>query len=435
MPETILTDPVRLRQMLMNLVGNAIKFTETGGVKIVARFAQSASVSTLTIEVIDTGIGIAREGLDKIFEPFAQADTSITRRFGGTGLGLTICRRFADLLGGKLSVESEVGVGSIFTLTLDPGPLDGVPILDPKTATQMPDQANRQSSVDLRLPNTRVLVVDDGTENRKLLSLVLGRAGARVKTANNGQVAVQMINAESFDVILMDVEMPVMDGYTAVQTLRKQGIQLPVLALTAHAMKGDEAKCRAAGFSGYLTKPINLDELLTTLAREIGHEPETPIATAELVAREAETAPAMQEMANHSEPPAADESTAAGSAEAPLISSLPTDDPEFLEIVQEFVQRLQERLAAMSVAARDGDYRELARLAHWLKGSGGMAGFDAFTQPASDLEQLAKQNAAEQIPSALARLQALVQRIVIPSEPTTRAGSAVPIHEMPVIPH
>jgi PAS domain S-box-containing protein len=166
MPQTILTDSVRLRQMLMNLLGNAIKFTEIGGVKVVARLVQSHDKPKFVFEVIDTGIGIAKEGLDKIFQPFAQADTSITRRFGGTGLGLTICQRFADLLGAQLSVESEVGVGSIFTLTLDPGSLEGVPILDPQAAVQPPDSTPQQTEANVQLSGLRVLVVDDGNENR-----------------------------------------------------------------------------------------------------------------------------------------------------------------------------------------------------------------------------------------------------------------------------
>ena len=223
-PETVLTDPTRLRQIVTNLVGNAIKFTESGGVKIVARLLPRGEKPQLAIDVIDTGIGISPEGLGKIFDPFVQADSAVTRRFGGTGLGLTISRRFAAALGGDLTVASELGKGSTFTVTLDTGPLDGVRLLDAPQAKTSAARSGGRSAQDLpKLPPARVLVVDDGEANRQLITVVLTRAGLQVESAENGEVAVRMATSQHFDLVLMDMQMPVMDGYTATARLRQAG--------------------------------------------------------------------------------------------------------------------------------------------------------------------------------------------------------------------
>ena len=281
-PETVLTDPTRLRQIIANLVGNAIKFTEKGGVKIVARLlpnperpadaanvpAKSAVASgQLAIDVIDSGIGISPEGLGKIFNPFVQADSTVTRRFGGTGLGLAIDRRFATALGGELTVVSELGKGSTFTVTLDTGPLDGIPLLDAPQAKERAARSGGRSAKELpKLPPARVLIVDDGEANRQLITVILTRAGLHVESAENGEVAVRMAASRHFDLILMDMQMPVMDGYTATTKLRQQGLSIPIVALTASVMKGTENKCGNVGCSAYVAKPVDFDELMCCLA-------------------------------------------------------------------------------------------------------------------------------------------------------------------------
>jgi len=205
-PETILTDPTRFRQIVANLLGNAIKFTEAGGVKIVVRLVPNAEKPQLAIDVIDTGIGISPEGLGKIFNPFVQADSTVTRRFGGTGLGLTISRRFAEALGGELTVASELGRGSTFTVTLDTGPLDDIRLLDVSQTQMRSARPGRQSTNELpQLPPARILIADDGETNRQLLTVILTRAGVRVENADNGEVAVRMATSQSFDLVLMDM--------------------------------------------------------------------------------------------------------------------------------------------------------------------------------------------------------------------------------------
>ena len=388
-PETIRSDPARLRQLLINLVGNAVKFTQAGGVRIVAGLAHTGARPQLTIEVIDTGIGIPPDKLDSIFDPFVQADTSVTREFGGTGLGLAICRRIVEALGGDLTVRSRPGEGSVFAATIDTGPLEGVKLL---AAPPSGEIHAKNPSAEIRtstLPPARVLLVDDGGTNRKLIGLVLRRAGAEVVDAENGSVGVELATSGRFDLILMDMQMPVMDGYTATRTLRRLGIQTPIIALTAHAMKGDEAKCRSAGCTGYLAKPIDADLLLDTVAAAVGD--------AGLEAARAHSPPA-QPPADH----------------LALVSTLPMDDPEFREIAEEFSQRLGEQLVAMKHAWESGDVAELGALAHWLKGAGGTVGFPAFTEPAEHLEQLAKSEQTGQIDATIAEIAELAGRIAVP---------------------
>jgi PAS domain S-box-containing protein len=269
-PEFIQSDPTRLRQIVTNLVGNAIKFTDQGGIRVIARLLQNGERPQLAIDVIDTGIGIAAENTDAVFDPFSQADSTITRRYGGTGLGLTISRRFAQALGGDLSVTSELGKGSTFRVVVDTGPLEHVELLDHAQLQQRSAQRSQSGHpADRKLPPARILVVDDGEANRQLVQLVLERAGACVSTATNGQEAVDQAAGNDFDAILMDMQMPVMDGYTATARLREMGVTQPIIALTANAMKGDEEKCRAAGCSGFLSKPVDLDALIVTLAAQL----------------------------------------------------------------------------------------------------------------------------------------------------------------------
>ena len=256
-PRTIQSDAVRLKQMLMNLVGNAVKFTLQGRVTISVAMQMRRDEPRLVFRVADTGIGIAADKLNTIFEPFCQADSSVTRRFGGTGLGLAISRRIARAMGGTVSAVSEEGVGSVFTAEIDPGEVAGE--ADASDGCEAVSHAGERSGAKagFDMSDTRILLVEDGPDNRKLITLLLSRAGAHVETAENGQIAVERATAETFDLILMDMQMPVMDGYTATRQLRDRGLKIPIIALTAHAMSGDDDKCYAAGCSGYLSKPVN----------------------------------------------------------------------------------------------------------------------------------------------------------------------------------
>ncbi|EXI86771.1 MAG: Autoinducer 2 sensor kinase/phosphatase LuxQ [Candidatus Accumulibacter regalis] len=396
-PARIHSDPARLRQIVTNLVGNAIKFTERGGVRVLIRLDQQGPAPQLVIEVIDSGIGIAPAQVDRLFEAFIQADETINRRFGGTGLGLAISRRFARALGGDIVVRSAPGEGSIFAVTLETGSLAGVALLSPAEMPRLEPLA--ASTVDVRwaFPAANVLVVDDGPENRELVRLVLQEHGLLIAEAENGAMAVDKALAQRFDVILMDMQMPVMDGFEATRKLRAAGLLVPIVALTANAMKGFEREVLAAGCSAYLTKPIDIDRLVETTAGVLGVQP---------LAASASRVP---------------EATAGHDDEGlPVVSRYATH-ARFRSTVIKFSQRIGEQMAIMEQAWGERDGAELARFAHWLKGAGGTVGYDVFTEPATLLEQHAKSGDFEQALPVVEHLRALVRRMEIPDERSPEA--------------
>ena len=270
-PKSIDTDPTRLRQILINILGNAIKFTEVGGVALNAELIKLRDRAIMQFDIIDSGIGMTHEQISRLFQPFCQADSSTTRRFGGTGLGLTISKRLAVMLGGDLTVShSEVGQGTSFRLTIDVGPIEDIQFLDAPAARALGKQKAERSTDQIDLQGTRLLLAEDGPDNQRLIKFVLNKAGAEVEVVGNGQLAVEAALSAvdaglPFDCILMDMQMPVQDGYEATMELRSRGYQRPVLALTAHAMARDKQKCMSAGCDGFLTKPIDRRTLLMTV--------------------------------------------------------------------------------------------------------------------------------------------------------------------------
>ena len=282
-PETIQTDAARLRQILLNLVGNAVKFTELGGIELRVQMADGpVKEPRLRLDVVDTGIGMTAEQTAELFRPFHQVDTSPSRRFGGTGLGLAISKRLAEMLGGDLTVESEPGRGSTFSLSIATGPLEGVPMSCP-TWEEVTD-SNRSEQVPLQPVKTRlkgrILLAEDGPDNQRLISLLLKKAGAEVVLAENGQEALDKALAglpgtgrkhskrcEPIDLVLMDVQMPAMDGLEATRRLREAGYDHPILALTAHAMNHNVRQCLEAGCDAHLSKPIERSRLIDMVSR------------------------------------------------------------------------------------------------------------------------------------------------------------------------
>lgn len=283
-PDSIRTDPTCLRQILLNLISNGIKFTERGSVHVLASLLSTENGQPqLQIEVVDSGIGIASEQLERLFRPFTQAEASVRRRFGGTGLGLAICRKLAEKLGGMVSVESRPAEGSAFRLVLPTGPLQGIAMLQSPLDGRQPIMGWRTVSPS-PTPGCechgRVLLAEDSVDNQRLFCCMLQRAGADVVIAENGQVAFETAVAAQrsgrpFDVILMDMQMPVLDGYEATRKLRESGYLFPIVALTAHAMSGEQEKCVAAGCDDYLAKPISRETLLGAVARHAGRTANT----------------------------------------------------------------------------------------------------------------------------------------------------------------
>ena len=331
----------------------------------------------LTVHVNDTGVGIPADKLGKLFAPFTQADSSVTRKFGGTGLGLCISRHICRGLGGDVTVTTQEGIGSTFTVKVNTGDLDGVRLLPRETsealhhdetpmrrATDAPPRPAAAARAKAGPAARRVLVADDGETNRKLIRLLLGRAGVEVVEAGDGAAALKLLrDGLDVDLVLMDMQMPVMDGYTAVAALREAGLTLPVIALTAHAMSGDRDRCLSVGCDDYLTKPIDRNKLLAAVAKWAEDKEDA----AERVADDT----------------------------APLASSLPMDDADFVEIAADFVNRADERLPEFEAAAAGGEAIRLKELAHWLRGVGGSAGYPQIAARAGAIEQLASRLAGD----------------------------------------
>jgi PAS domain S-box-containing protein len=274
LPERVLSDPTRLRQILMNLAGNAAKFTERGQVTIAAREESRGGEARLVIDVEDTGPGLEPEVASRLFVAFSQADASVTRKHGGSGLGLTICRRLAELMGGTvLLVRTAPGQGSCFRVEL---PFEAVPeAARIASLDALPRAAQPRSALPTARLTGRVLLAEDGRDNQRLISLHLGRAGLEVQLADNGRVALAKLEeaaaaGQPFDLLLTDMQMPLLDGYSLARTLRERGSTIPIVALTAHAMAEDRQRCLDAGCDDYATKPIDRGALLEACARWIG---------------------------------------------------------------------------------------------------------------------------------------------------------------------
>ncbi|MEX2474813.1 ATP-binding protein [Marinobacter sp.] len=264
LPRMFLGDPTRTRQILNNLLSNAIKFTEDGSVSLRARRIGG----NLQLDVIDTGIGMSKEGLHRIFSPFSQADTDTTRLYGGTGLGLTLCRQLVERMHGQIMVDSEAGSGTHFTVTL-PLPVYEQTRHDPATAAIAEDSATPT-------PRLRILLVEDNQVNQLVASSLLRKMGHSVDLAENGKLALQALGKKHYDMVLMDCLMPIMDGYEATSQIRKNPAwqSLPIIAITANVMQGDRENCLAAGMNDYITKPYNRNDLKTVIDR---WAPDSPV--------------------------------------------------------------------------------------------------------------------------------------------------------------
>jgi len=288
-PETIQTDPVRLRQILVNLLGNAVKFTVSGSVRLrVGLAANQHEPARMQFTVIDSGIGMTEEDMSHLFQPFSQGHSSVNQVNGGTGLGLAISKRLAVILGGDITATSAFRRGSTFTLTIDPGPLNGIRMLT------HPDQAIEHYKPEFSKSEKpkiaicgRILLAEDGPDNQRLISYMLKEAGAEVTIAENGQVAIEKAlslctGEKPFDLILMDMQMPVLNGYEATKKLRDLGYRGPIIAITAHAMTEDRQKCIDAGCTDYITKPIIQNHFLSLISKYMrnGKQEEKTVAAA-----------------------------------------------------------------------------------------------------------------------------------------------------------
>lgn len=256
-PSLIRTDPVRFKQVISNVVGNAIKFTDQGNIEIEITTQSVENKKLLIVEITDTGIGMNAEQVERLFRPFTQADSSITRKYGGTGLGLTLSKKLAQVLGGDLTLlTSASNQGSKFEISID--------ITEPVESAE-PFHTVEEDNINLH--GCHVLLVDDSKDNQVLISHLIKLSGATVETANDGLEGIEKAGSNHFDVVLMDIQMPRLGGYEAIKRLRKGDYLKPIIALTAHALKEDIDRCFEAGCDYYLTKPIHRGKLIHTISR------------------------------------------------------------------------------------------------------------------------------------------------------------------------
>ncbi|SOD91997.1 response regulator [Caenispirillum bisanense] len=382
LPALVEGDAVRLRQVLYNLVGNAVKFTEDGRVRVTAAAEPAGDGrAAVTLRIEDTGIGMPPEVLARLFQPFVQGDSSTTRRFGGSGLGLSICRRLVDLMGGTLTAESTPGRGSVFTVRLD------LPVLaQERAAVVTPAAAPVAPAAPLPLRGRPVLVADDHPTNRFVIARQLRLLGYRADVVAGGREALAAWQAGDFALLITDCQMPDMDGYALARALRAAeaaagAAPRPILALTAAAMPGDAERCREAGMDDYLTKPVDLARLDAALARWLG---EAPRLTATAAA-----APAM---------PAASDAV----VDFAVLTSILGDDPALLTaMLHEFLAATRDALDLLRAALAQGDAKAVARAAHRLKGSARAAGAGPMARAAEALELAAERDDAARMTLAL----------------------------------
>jgi len=268
-PRFVIGDSTRLRQIIINLVNNAIKFTHEGRVEIGVQAAGVFDDETrITVSVTDTGIGIPKDKQDLIFDVFTQADTSVTRKYGGTGLGLAICKKLVEMMGGRIWIESEEGTGSTFCFTahFKIGPKANV---TPHLDEEVPSASSKKESASKGLRILNILLAEDNRLNQKIAEKLLGKKGWLVTIAQNGQEAINQINAKTFDLVLMDVQMPILDGLEATRIIRRKEKEssrhIPIIAMTARAMAEDEKKCLDAGMDAYIAKPIDAAKVYDTI--------------------------------------------------------------------------------------------------------------------------------------------------------------------------
>jgi signal transduction histidine kinase/CheY-like chemotaxis protein len=438
-PETIRTDPLRLQQILVNLIGNAIKFTQEGSVHVLCSLDASNREPLMRFAVVDTGVGLTPEQIGRLFRPFVQADTSTTRQFGGTGLGLAISRSLAQALGGDIDVISHPGLGSTFTVAVSIGPLEEVPLIEHEQPTHRREErrtvTKSSSATSTALAGYRILLAEDGIDNQHLISLRLRQAGATVELAENGLVATQLALAaravgRPYDLIFMDMQMPVMDGYTATSRLRAEGYERPIVALTAHAMGGDREKCLRAGCDDYTTKPIDNQAMIRIAREQIARFADLPSA------RRSEQAQPSQESADSFSPPA-------------LVSQLAAD-PDMAVAIERYVGRLHQtadylqqvlaeaELPGIVAELPDDKSEELARTVHQTKGAAGGYGFPQITAAAERLEtELRNRGPEASVRQLLAELIALCRRAQSsrvsqpPFEPAALKPICEPLTEVP----
>jgi signal transduction histidine kinase/DNA-binding response OmpR family regulator len=387
-PDMLIGDPLRFRQVLLNLVDNAIKFTREGKIVVTADIReQTLEMVLVEIEVADTGIGISKEDQEKIFTPFTQADSSTTRNYGGTGLGLTISRKLAELMGGRIWVESRPGQGSTFHFTARLK-------IQEETAAEKVESRGARMAVPRR--PLRILLAEDTPTNQKLVDYILTKRGHAVQIAQNGRQALDLLQERSYDIVLMDVQMPVMDGFQATESIRalpdRSRACVPIIAMTAHALKGDAERCLSAGMDAYISKPVQAEELIELIELWGANEfPDAKNANRGIHGKAAES------------PSGVREHKSAFVLEDAVNRCFGKYD-FFLDMVNSFFCEADGLVEKIVEAKRQGNHEEVRSAAHRLKNTVIYLGAQPAADAIKNVELAAKSGTVASIDAALTQL-------------------------------
>lgn len=355
-PETIVTDSTRIKQILLNLFSNAVKFTDNG--HVIIDVSCEPEKQMMTFEVTDTGIGMTGEQCNVIFDSFKQADASTTRKYGGTGLGLTLSRQLAEMLGGGIVVKSQPGEGSCFTVEINTGKLNNIHFVDNFDTFYEEDSITPVPMPQMAYSG-KILLAEDTIANQELLGMYIRKMGATVSIANNGQEAIDHALNENFDLVLMDLQMPVINGLDATRTLRAQGYSAPIVALTANASNTYRDECLDAGCDQFLTKPIDRTRFIQVVAGYL-----------------------------HPAKPQTDSS--------PIISELLEESPDVADLISIYIEKLPTAIDEIKTASNNNDWEAMKSLFHQLKGSGGNYGYPELSRLAAVIEfQIMNKNKKE----------------------------------------
>ena len=368
LPEYINTDPTRLKQILINLSNNAIKFTNEGCVEINVSYHEK--MKQMHFSVTDSGIGMTEDQVNNVFSAFAQADSSTTRQFGGTGLGLSISKQLTELLGGKISCKSQIDKGSIFSFYIDAGDLENINLLINKKDLEIETSAK---SIDLSEQLTgHILLAEDTQDNQDLIEMYVTDTGATITIVENGQLAVEACQQNNFDLIFMDMQMPVMDGTEAITMIRTLNIQTPIISLTANAMKADMDKCFNAGANQFLTKPIDVNRFNEVLVKYL-----------------------KQDKPNNEKE-----------------DSKKNKSVQMTKIINRFLDDLPRRVQVINDSYKNKNWREIESETHKLKGLGTAMGFPELTQICEEINTCCNDEYYEPVTGLVAELNSLTKNIL-----------------------
>lgn len=373
LPRTILTDQLRLKQILLNLCSNAIKFTNKGHVFLNVAFRPQTGY--LLFEIVDTGIGISAEQQEKIFSPFQQADSTITREYGGTGLGLTLSKQLTEMLGGQLTVESSLDKGSHFFLEIKTENIDENE-LDYDTDYISASTEAIPAPQDLPAVSGSILVAEDSPDIQALVHMLISKVGADLTMVKNGKLAVEKTMEKEFDLVLLDIQMPLMDGLEALHQMRINGYKKPIFAMTANTMQQDQEKYLMSGFSGLISKPIDKKELYSVITRSLKpaseNIKETDFITSTIIAKE----------------------------------------PDLIELIDAFLERIPEITHSINEALSLKDWKELYNQIHQMKGIGGAFGYSILTKISEKIEFSLTSQDFDQIKLLVAELNMVCQQAI-----------------------